>query len=164
VSAGFLEETILFVFVPRCLISNNYLSAFCAPFHQLSILKAMIIGGPMGIDDSDLQFTIEVLRDAKKLDWEAGQFETRNRAVRGVLVGRMSEVWKENADDYGMGFSNDNEEDQLFKKKGWNKVDSGFRLWGGGNAVDKQSRKSEAVDDFLKSKGWNDVDSGFRII
>eukprot|EP00978_Attheya_sp_CCMP212_P025502 scaffold82154_cov54-Attheya_sp.AAC.4 len=124
----------------------------------------MIIGGPMGIDDSDLQFTIEVLRDAEKLDWEAGQFETRNRAVRGVLVGRMSEVWKENADDYGMGLSNDNEEDQLFKKKGWNKVDSGFRLWGGGNDVNKQSRKSEAVDDFLKSKGWNDVDSGFRII
>jgi hypothetical protein len=128
----------------------------------------MIMGGPMGIDDSALQFTIEVLRDAEKLDWEAGQLETRNRAVRGVLVGRMSEVWKENEDVYGMGLSNDNEEDQLFKKKGWNKVDSGFRLWGRGNGEDKQYRKSrpsaEAVDDFLKSKGWNNVDSGFRII
>ena len=57
-------------------------------------------------------------------------------------------------------------EDALFKRKGWNEVDSGFRLWGGGRMDMKLPEKStgKGVDKFLESKGWNNVDSGFRII
>jgi hypothetical protein len=55
-------------------------------------------------------------------------------------------------------------EDTLLKRKRWNKIDSGFRLWGGGRTESKLNGESKAadVDDFLRSKGWNNVDSGFR--
>lgn len=134
-----------------------------------SILTAMVRGGRIGLAKQDIQFARTVLQDAEKLDWEAGQLEKRKQAVRAVLVGRVSEVWKENEAWYGMSSpAKQEEEDELFKKKGWNKVDSGFRLWGGGRnefARRKIEPESEdVVDEFLASKGWNDVDSGFRII
>jgi hypothetical protein len=56
-------------------------------------------------------------------------------------------------------------EDPLFVKKGWNKIDSGFRLWGGVKNKQQQiDGQSSSVDSFLASKGWNDIDSGFRLV
>lgn len=133
-----------------------------------SILTAMVRGGRIGLTKRDVQFARSVIRDAEKLDWEPGQFEKRKQSVGAVLIGRVSEVWKENESWYGMASADEEVEDELFKKKGWNKVDSGFRLWGGGlGEVDKRRVEPEAdrvVDEFLASKGWNDVDSSFRLI
>jgi pentatricopeptide repeat protein len=131
------------------------------------ILTAMIRGGRMGLQKKDIQFILALLSDAEGLKWLPGQFQRRKQAVRAVMIGR-SEVWKENEGIYGMG---PEVEDELFKRKGWNKVDSGFRLWGGGKddpsirgvpSTNKDGAPS-SVDEFLAAKGWNDVDSGFRI-
>lgn len=124
----------------------------------------MVRGGRIGLQQEDIQFAFSVLRDAEKLDWEPGQLKQRKQSVRAVLVGRVSEVWKENEKFYGMS---EDVEDELFRRKGWNKVDSGFRLWGGGlnYATNPSPNKSDrVVDEFLASKGWNDVDSSFRLI
>ncbi|KAL7574829.1 hypothetical protein ACA910_010669 [Epithemia clementina (nom. ined.)] len=53
------------------------------------------------------------------------------------------------------------DDNELFRKKGWNQVDSTFRLLGPKQAF---VSNSDDADDFLKSKGWNSVDSGFRIL
>ena len=67
----------------------------------------------------------------------------------------MADTWEEEASLFGLNDSVDTEDD-IFKEHGWNKVDSGFQLWG---------KRQALVDDvFLRSKGWNSVDSGFRII
>jgi len=136
------------------------------------ILTAMVKGGRLGLQKKDVKFTLNVLRDGEKLDWGPGAFEKRKRAVRAVMIGRMSEVWKTDEDEYGMistASSATDTEDALFKRKGWNKVDSGFRLWGGGDETQPWLDMSDAPSDksadaFLASKGWNDVDSGFKII
>ena len=78
--------------------------------------------------------------------------------MRVVFTDRMREMWR--IDDTSNGMRQDNEEDVLFQRKGWNKVDSGFRLWGGGMTDFEPDKSSDA---FLKSHGWNDVDSGFRL-
>ena len=52
----------------------------------------------------------------------------------------------------------------LFKKKGWNEIDSGFRLWGSGDGKAAEQQEIASVDSFLASKGWNDMDSGFRLL
>lgn len=134
------------------------------------VLATMTKGGRIGLQKADIQFTLQVLKDAKTLDWKTGELEQRKEAVRAIMVGRMSEVWKLNEDYYGMKVDNVREEeetDDLFRRKGWNKVDSGFRLWGGGDSIrlnqDKPRPPSEPIDNFLASKGWNDVDSGFRL-
>ena len=135
------------------------------------VLTAMVSGGSVGLTRTDVNFTRMVMRDADGLSWRPGQYEDRIKAVRGVLIGRTSEKWKEDEDYYGMGSE---PEDPLFAKKGWNRVDSGFRLWGGGlnhqqggsgraahHHVDEE--ESKGVDEFLESRGWNDFDSGFRL-
>jgi hypothetical protein len=81
----------------------------------------------------------------------------------------MAAIWEEEADLYGLwtdkrrrrmnGEDNDKQY-EIFRRHGWNMVDSGFRLWGAG----KKIRLPSNTDKFLKSKGWNDMDSGFRII
>ena len=95
---------------------------------------------------SDVRFLASVLRDAEALTWAEGQLERRKRAVQTIMTGRKEEEFTV--------------EDELFQKKGWNRVDSGFSLWGRTSA----EPKPKSGDDFLQSKGWNDVDSGFRII
>uniref|UniRef100_A0A6U2X956 Uncharacterized protein n=1 Tax=Entomoneis paludosa TaxID=265537 RepID=A0A6U2X956_9STRA len=114
--------------------------------------------------------------------------ERRQRAVRAVLADRLQDLRREGVDekllslgDKGSSFGKDgssqdstNDENDLFERKGWNQMDSGFRLWGApgfaqsflAQSEDDPSRSSEdgKVDEFLKSKGWNNVDSGFRII
>lgn len=114
-----------------------------------------------GLLATDVRFIAGVLRDAEKLEWGDGQLERRKRAVQTIMTGRIAGTWKEESDLYGLRNVDDNE-DQLFKKHGWNKVDSGFRLWGAD--VRQGSPRLHERDDFLQSKGWNNVDSGFRII
>ena len=113
---------------------------------------------------------VALLKRAEELPWKSGEFEQRKQVVRAVMIGRMSEIWKENEEYFGMSLEKQQKEDTLFKKKGWNKVDSGFRLWGGGNEFDDAASpffapndEGQEVDEFLASKGWNDVDSSFRL-
>jgi len=120
----------------------------------------MISGGPIGFQEEDVKFTLTVLRDGACLDWEKGQYEKRKKAVRGILVGCSSEVWKN--DEFAFGLVSEQPEDPLFEKKGWNRIDSGFRLWGGGQQ--SGDKDASSVDSFLASKGWNDIDSGFRLV
>ena len=132
----------------------------------------MISGGPIGFEEEDVKFTLQVLRDGSRLEegWDRKQYEKRKKAVRGILVGCSSEIWKN--DEYAFGLvSEEQPEDALFRKKGWNKIDSGFRLWGGnyggeyGDDDDSmQQGDTSSVDSFLASKGWNDIDSGFRLV
>lgn len=91
-----------------------------------------------------------MLADGSLLEWETGLFEKRRKAVRDILVGS----WNDAATS---------PEDKLFAKKGWNTIDSGFRLWGGGIQQD-DTRQEKVIDEFLLSKGWNEVESGFRIL
>jgi len=134
-----------------------------------SILTSMVSGGPVGFEDADVKFTLKVLRDGACLDWEEGQYESRRRAVRSVLSGCSSEIWRNDEFAYGLMRERQNE-DPLFAKKGWNTIDSGFRLWGGGESGDITYRQTaegsdeSSVDSFLASKGWNDIDSGFRLL
>ena len=110
---------------------------------------------------SDVRFVAGVLRDAEKMEWPSGQLERRKRAVKTIMTGRIAGTWEEESELYGLtGLLDD--EDNLFKKYGWNKVDSGFKLWGSKSKSDR-SRQDDS-DDFLQSKGWNNVNSGFRII
>jgi pentatricopeptide repeat protein len=137
------------------------------------ILKGMIrVGRSKSLSKRDVYFVSSVLRDAKKLKWPEGQLERRQRAARAALtqqfrndeVALYSILQVENDDDDD---DDDTDDDQLFQRKGWNKVDSGFRLWGGGYSEvpeAKKKRSSKVVDKFLQKKGWNNVDSGFRII
>jgi hypothetical protein len=89
--------------------------------------------------------------------------ERRKRAVRAIFADRLGDAWKKEAMDALLPPS---AKDDIFERKGWNKVDSGFRLWGGGRIGMEEGRVSsnEPVDAFLQSHGWNDVDSGFRLI
>jgi pentatricopeptide repeat protein len=132
------------------------------------ILAEMISGGnSLGVNDEDARFTMTVLSDAKKLSWRRGELYKREIAVKGVFMGRISEVWKEDEKKYGMKSNSENEEkklDPLFQRKNWNKIDSGFRLWGGGNFEGKSTKSKSEVDEFLESKNWNDIDSSFRIL
>lgn len=130
------------------------------------ILAAMTSGGPIGYIEDDIKFTLAVLKDGASLEWEKDQYEKRKRAVRGILVGCSSEVWKN--DEFAFGLVSEVPDDPLFRKKGWNKMDSGFRLWGGvdddGEIYQQAERRSrDSADAFLASKGWNDIDSGFRL-
>lgn len=124
----------------------------------------MTSGGPRGFETEDIQFTLTALRDGDRLQWEGVHYEKTKKAVRNVLMACSSEVWK--IDEAAYGLLEKEQQDPLFMKKGWNRIDSGFRLWGSGNVddvnVNVDGKKS--VDEFLASKGWNDMDSGFRII
>jgi pentatricopeptide repeat protein len=72
------------------------------------ILKGMVrIGRNQALSQKDVRFLSSVLRDAELLPWEPGQLERRERTVRTVAGERLQEVWK---------------------KYGWNDVDSGFRI------------------------------------
>lgn len=139
---------------------------FVSPFPP-RILAAMIGDGSVGFKDEDVKFTLSVLRDGSCLEWEGDQYEKRKRAVRSILS-CSSDIWK--TDEFAFDLMKEPEpEDPLFTKKGWNTIDSGFRLWGGGGnnhvveSADGEGDNSP-VDSFLASKGWNNIDSGFRLL
>jgi pentatricopeptide repeat protein len=124
------------------------------------ILKAMIRYGNQAsaFDKSSALFVTTVLNDAETLEWGEGQLERRKRAVQDRLRG----IWKREARD---AIATPSKSDDLFERKGWNQVDSGFRLWGGGRRdVEKKNlAKEDTTCKFLESHGWNDVNSGFRL-
>jgi hypothetical protein len=113
-----------------------------------------------GLTSGDVRFVAAVLRDAEKLVWREGQLESRKGAVQRVMTGRIADTWEEEAGLFGL--LDDSDSGEMFKRHGWNKVDSGFQLWGA-KLVEPSPRRGQR-DEFLESKGWNDVDSGFRII
>jgi hypothetical protein len=118
-----------------------------------------------GLHAKEVRFVAGALRDAEKLEWGEGQLERRKLAIQIVMTGRTADknAWDEEAGLYGLlEVEQVESEDDLFKRHGWNKVDSGFRLWGAEN-VEIEAR-GQRRDNFLESKGWNSVDSGFRII
>lgn len=119
----------------------------------------MVSGGnSLGLDEKDIEFTLSTLRDARDIDYSPKELKGRERAVRAILVGRTSEVWKVDEKGYGM---DKGVVDPLFKRKNWNQIDSGFRLWGGGR--EKSIKNPTTKDEFLESHSWNDMNSGFRI-
>lgn len=119
------------------------------------ILKAMLRhGGEDSIlDKSSIRFVSSVIQDAENLKWPEGQLDRRKRAfrhrLRGIWIAESTEV--------------DNVNDNLFKRKGWNNVNSGFRLWGGGRQESSSQNEKPQKCDFLEAHGWNNVDSGFRL-
>jgi hypothetical protein len=117
-----------------------------------------------GVQAADARFLAGTLRDAEELSWSNGQLEHRKRVVELAMCKHMANAWEEESNLYGLR-NNDLRKSTLrsaiFKRHGWNQIDSGFRLWGPGKKSPDQARVS---DDFLQSKGWNDMDSGFRII
>lgn len=123
-----------------------------------SVLAA-IIGHtePDGLEDDNIRFILAVLRDGARLQWEPGQYEKRTRAVRVLVeVARNGGSWWSKGEEPP--------KDPLFRKKGWNQIDSGFRMWGR-NAHEEWSASSTAsADPLLVRKGWNDIDSGWRWI
>ena len=133
-------------FITTTSLCLNYLSI---PFVVDRILKAIIRTGRLTKKDTPL--VASVVRDAEKLNWRPGQLERRKRAIQTVLTAR-SAVWVDDDADDDMLRREIKSEDALFKRKGWNEVDSGFRLWGGGKMEAKASD-----DKFLESKGWNNV-------
>jgi hypothetical protein len=100
----------------------------------------------LGYQETDASFASLVLRDASTLEWPHGYLERRKSLVQKVFRGKMNDSWKDS-------------HDPLFKKKNWNTIDSGFKLWGQ-NAPETK----KPVDAFLESKDWNDINSGFRIL
>lgn len=130
------------------------------------ILKYMIrIGASQSLSKRDVQWLLTVLKDAEQLEWSDDQLERRKRAVRTFLSENVRDVWR--TDDPNLLSAVDDGDDNLFQRKGWNKVDSGFRLWGGNamastkeqNNIDVAAEKCK----FLESHGWNDMKSGFRL-
>jgi pentatricopeptide repeat protein len=127
------------------------------------ILKELIRNGRnSGLQKKDARFLAGVLRDADRLYWDEGQLERRKRAVQTVVAASRADVWGDDADLREL-VATEEEEDDFLKRHGWNSVDSGFQLWGGGKSMAERKEIQES-DEFLRSKGWNNVDSGFRII
>jgi pentatricopeptide repeat protein len=128
-----------------------------------TILKATIPQGSSAanLKTSDVVFLADVLKDAEKLLWEDGQLERRKRAVRALVLDSRIGPWRsEHSLDSLIPL--ESTDDDMFQQKNWNKIDSGFRLWGGGRAAASDAAKDE-VDDFLQQHGWNDLDSRFRL-
>ena len=137
------------------------------------ILSAMVGGGSLGLDAKDMEFIRKILRDAEGLQgWAPNQLEDRIKEVRFLLLGRLSEAWKTNESAFGIDDRATSTEkviprDPLFEKKGWNTVDSGFRLWGGGfggtPSSEGEEDSTETVDSFLREHGWNEIGVGFKL-
>lgn len=137
--------------------SNVFLTFYDYPINR--ILRTMVENSKIrNLQALEVRFIAGVLRDAEKLYWPQGQLEKRKLSINMVMTGRIAEAWEEESNLYGLTESDDEKDNTLFKEHGWNKVDSGFQLWGAGKTGETPT------DIFLQSKGWNSVDSGFRII
>jgi len=171
---GLVECTPRVFYTLICL--TRFFVIYVIPYPPLRILELAIGKGGFGLTSDDITFISLVMKEAKALDWAPGAYEERLREVKTVIVGRVSEVWKENEESWGMSWGKneriEDTPDDLFKKKGWNKVDSGFRLWGDfpgiypgrQDTAERGPNKKRFEDDLLSSKGWNELDSGFRFV
>jgi len=127
-----------------------------------TLLKAVIhVSKSNTLIKRDIFFVAGVLRDAERLSWQEGQLERRKRAIRSVLGDRLR---KTVLDDQRFENLFSSDDDELFRRKGWNKVDSGFRLWGQGSRGGEAKTEASGDFGFLESHGWNDVNSGFRFL
>ena len=132
------------------------------------ILKAMLRHAPSAnLSRNEALFITKVLQDAELLTWDTDQLGRRKRAVQAVLADLLRDTWKKDKDVDQLFSSTIG--DDLLQRKGWNKVDSGFSLWGRGRPSPEsagafESSKDTPADTFLSKHGWNDVDSGFRIL
>jgi hypothetical protein len=128
------------------------------------ILKAMLRLAPSGsLSQNEAVFITRVLQDAELLTWDTDQLGRRKRAVQNVFADLLRDNRIKGLDRTVSSV----DEDDLFQRKGWNKVDSGFSLWGRARSNAKspvEAKKDTPVDTFLSKHGWNDVDSGFRIL
>ena len=126
-----------------------------------TLLKAIIrVSGSKSLTKRDILFVGGVLRDAERLSWQEGQLERRKRAIRSILGDRLRDAF---LNDQRIGSLLSPEDDELFRRKGWNKVDSGFKLWGQAS-LDGEVKAKRGGDEFLEAHGWNDVNSGFRFL
>jgi pentatricopeptide repeat protein len=130
------------------------------------IIKAMVkFGKTRSLTRKEVLFVAIVLQDAEQIEWAEGQLKRRKRAIRAVLAEKLRNVWNTNESLHDLLHSDEDSPGELFARKGWNLVDSGFRIIGGSERLTPKGRRQGVdVDPFLESKGWNDVDSGFRII
>ncbi len=120
------------------------------------VLKSMIrIGTARQLTKQHVVLIAEVLQDAELLFWDEGQLNRRRRAIRAIMLESFGNVLRSNDPVFDLIPTSYSEND-LFDRKGWNQVNSGFRMWG--------PTDSNKEDNFLKSHGWNDVDSTFRLI
>ena len=113
-------------------------------------------GGCLGLDDDDLRFTLAILDDARDLRWGKGQLEEWETDIRMVFTGRMSEAWKVDPSNYGIGDGENKEGDNVvgeedFLRKNWNRIESGFRLWaqdwnGGDEEIDVTATKKKSAN------------------
>ena len=141
------------------------------PCFRIRFVKALVDLGRERIQKTDVIFALGLMRDAEALHWDPNELAKRKRVIRDVLIGDNGVRLKTQLGGavsalYDSGDYNGDNQDgdyagELFRKKGWNAVDSGFQLWGGGV---RENDESEKPDPFLQSRGWNDVDSGFRWI
>jgi len=123
-----------------------------------TVLSAMTDGGVKGLDSDDIDFTMNVLRDSKTYGcFNSQEYNKKVMVVKSIVVGRFSEVWKDDSIWDRMSMRRESlEEDEFLLKKGWNSMDSSFRMW--------PDEERKETDSFLDSKGWDSMDSGFRII
>jgi len=93
----------------------------------------------MGLDKRDIDFTKRVLKDAEELDWPSGYLPRSRRAIKRILLSRVSDAQVGNGSNHGGRYGG--VDDPLFIKKGWNKIDSGFRVWNVGGESDGENKK-----------------------
>jgi pentatricopeptide repeat protein len=131
------------------------------------ILKGIIrIGSARGLNKEQVLLIVEVLKDAELLTWEDGQLNRRKRAVRAVIGDSLGDNTLRTDDPFFSliaSTASTNSGDDLFSRKGWNRVESGFRLWGDRYSNGVTSPGTNNDDKFLNKHGWNDVDSTFRL-
>jgi pentatricopeptide repeat protein len=129
------------------------------------ILKSMIrIGSTGQLTKQHAMLITDVLQDAERLHWEEEQLNRRKRAIRATILESFGNTLRPNDPIFDIvpPLQPDND---LFSRKGWNQVHSGFRLWGPPvSSITSNDKAWNQGDDFLNSHGWNDVDSKFRVI
>lgn len=123
-----------------------------------AILTPMVRGrNALGLHEIDAYFVREVLQDARNLQWPIGYLERREKTVNSIFKKKFSELWQGRDDII---------EDPLFKRKNWNKIDSGFRLWLNTGVIvtnEKVEQRRQVEDPLFKKKNWNKIESGFRL-
>lgn len=145
-----------FIFETNCQTYHHYYH-IVNPLILCSVLAAMTCGGGcLGLDDDDLRFTLAILDDARDLRWGKGQLEEWETDIRMVFTGRMSEAWKVDPSNYGIGDGENKEGDNVvgeedFLRKNWNRIESGFRLWaqdwnGGDEEIDVTATKKKSAN------------------
>lgn len=100
------------------------------------IIKVMYQKRTFGYKKEHVHFLLDMLEDAVASNTKSQNYLKRSHVIKQTLhKSRTSEIWK---------------------KHGWNEVDSSFPM----TTLKYETKK----DSFLQSKGWNDVSSSFRII